>query len=707
MMTYSRRSQAVFSVFMVLLTSAAVAAGEPALPAATAPGLIGHYRSTKPGSQAALTRIDPSVAFDWTDGTPDARLPRDGFSVTWEGLVRVEYPGTYRFQVAGSSRARVFLDGRQVFPAAAGESQPAVSLAGAACPIRVCCDVPADGTQVRLIWSSDSFPAEVVNSRYLLHLVQAEDSVARDLAWRRGRLLVQRYGCGRCHPIPGIDRSGRPGLAMPHVLEMKPEWVAAWLRDPQAVRPGTRMGSPGGTPQEMEVLISNLLALVEQPPVRERIDAKWHCGGRPDPLDQGDAAQVLVPEGRQRFYELGCSACHAPETPELIDPTRGPSLADVGSKWPRAYLRQLMLDPVGRHPTGGCPRYELVADDVDRLVAYMSTFELPKSGETDKNSPAVPTKTVLKLSPGQMLLDPKVLPDVKAPFLGRSCHACHSPEGTLVDGPVLAPPLSESEKGCLRADRSASWAPQYHLPAEDRAAVIEFLSRPILEPSPVASCELARRTMEERLNCLGCHRRNGAGGEPLTATLPAWLSANSKAELAATTPPDLSGVGSRLLRPWILQVLDGKAKSNRPWLTVKMPSFGLSEAERTAIADRLAVEDFIPDLDRIADQSLPRNLPAVGPELISQRGFNCVNCHCLREEEYTPGKPGPILSMATGRVSRQWYHRWLSGPSRILPATPMPTFDKPAPSIAGGDGFTQREIIWRYLMEFSATANGR
>ena len=306
-----------------------------------------------------------------------------------------------------------------------------------------------------------------------------------------------------------------------------------------------------------------------------------------------------------------------------------------------------------------------------------------------------------------MLLDPKVLPDVKAPFLGRSCHACHSPEGTVVDGPVLDPPLVESEKGCLRADRSASWAPQYHLPAEDRAAVIEFLSRPVHEPSPVASGELARRTIEERLNCLGCHRRNGAGGEQLAATLPAWLSANSKAESAATTPPDLSGVGSRLLRPWILQVLDGKAKSNRPWLTVKMPSFGLSEAERTAIADRLAVEDFIPDLDRIADKSLPQDLPAVGPELISERGFNCVNCHCLREDQYTPGKPGPVLSMATGRVSRQWYHRWLSGPSRILPDTPMPTFEKPAGSIARGDDFAHREIIWRFLMEHEATTSGR
>ena len=341
----------------ILLAYASVVVAAPVRQTISAPGLIGHYRSPASPNELTVVRIDPGIAFDWADGAPDARLSSGRFSVTWEGRIRIPYPASYRLSVQGTGKAEVFLQDRQIFPGPDGEPDRPVPLIWGDYPIRVCYEAPERGARVHLIWSSDSFPAEVVNPRYLSHDVGAERPVASQLAWNRGREIVQRYGCARCHPIAGIDRSIRPGLSMPHVADMKPEWVAVWLRDPQAVRPGTRMGSPGGTPQQMEELVSNLLALVEHPEVRARIDAKWNCDDEVDPLDEGKIDRTLIQEGRQRFYELGCCACHAPETPDSIDPTRGPSLADIGSKWPRAYLRKLILDPVGRHPSGGNPAY--------------------------------------------------------------------------------------------------------------------------------------------------------------------------------------------------------------------------------------------------------------------------------------------------------------------------------------------------------------
>jgi len=171
------------------------------------------------------------------------------------------------------------------------------------------------------------------------------------------------------------------------------------------------------------------------------------------------------------------------------------------------------------------------------------------------------------------------------------------------------------------------------------------------------------------------------------------------------TPPDLSGVGARLVRPWMLEALSGNAASNRPWLTVKMPNFGLSEAERTRIAARLAVADEIPDLRDPPAKDVPRPLESAAATLIGDRGFNCVNCHFLGPSAYRPTSSAPDFTMAARRVSHAWFQRWVSNPARIIPGTPMPAFAASIPGIAGRDLGVQKEILWRFLQN-EAARNG-
>ena len=68
---------------------------------------------------------------------------------------------------------------------------------------------------------------------------------------RRGRVLLQQYGCGYCHTIAGIeDVRGDIGPPLDDVgrrvylagsLPNTPTQMAQWIRFPQSYRPGTAM----------------------------------------------------------------------------------------------------------------------------------------------------------------------------------------------------------------------------------------------------------------------------------------------------------------------------------------------------------------------------------------------------------------------------------------------------------------------------------
>ncbi|MEO6742189.1 MAG: DUF1800 family protein [Chthoniobacteraceae bacterium] len=64
---------------------------------------------------ATVTRVDPTVNFDWVYGTPNAVtiLPNnsaDNYSATWEGYLSPTTAGSYIFQLDADDKARVFLD---------------------------------------------------------------------------------------------------------------------------------------------------------------------------------------------------------------------------------------------------------------------------------------------------------------------------------------------------------------------------------------------------------------------------------------------------------------------------------------------------------------------------------------------------------------------------------------------------------------------
>jgi len=71
----------------------------------------------------------------------------------------------------------------------------------------------------------------------------------------RGKVLVRKYGCESCHTIPGV--SGADGTIGPPLdgiakraylagrLPNEPQNLIRWIRDPQAIEPGSAMPQMG------------------------------------------------------------------------------------------------------------------------------------------------------------------------------------------------------------------------------------------------------------------------------------------------------------------------------------------------------------------------------------------------------------------------------------------------------------------------------
>ena len=84
----------------------------------------------------------------------------------------------------------------------------------------------------------------------------------------RGRLLLHQYGCHACHRIPKVlDAIGTAGPPLDDIgarvylagtLPNSPQSMAAWIRSPQAFKPGTAMPNLNVTEQDARDMVAYL-----------------------------------------------------------------------------------------------------------------------------------------------------------------------------------------------------------------------------------------------------------------------------------------------------------------------------------------------------------------------------------------------------------------------------------------------------------------
>jgi mono/diheme cytochrome c family protein len=119
----------------------------------------------------------------------------------------------------------------------------------------------------RAAGSSTDLVADLMRRRLEAH--SADPGFETDV--EKGRLLVESYGCGSCHIIPGVGTSrGQVGppldkFGLRHYIAgavlNNPENLTRWLVAPESIEPGTAMPSVGATPEDAAHMAAYLLSL--------------------------------------------------------------------------------------------------------------------------------------------------------------------------------------------------------------------------------------------------------------------------------------------------------------------------------------------------------------------------------------------------------------------------------------------------------------
>jgi cytochrome c2 len=174
------------------------------------------------------------------------------------------------------------------------------------------------------------------------------------------------------------------------------------------------------------------------------------------------------------------------------------------------------------------------------------------------------------------------------------------------------------------------------------------------------------RRLVGRYNCTGCHVIDGHGGD----------IRRLYQEQPTFAPPILNGEGAKVQSPWLFNFVKAPTPI-RPWLKLRMPTFGMSDAEANTVVGFFGALDKVQvpyvHLERAA--LAPTNVEA-GRLLTSKDYFDCFSCH-QRGAQKPQGPPegwAPDLSLAGQRLRPDWIVTWLQDPQKVMAGTKMPSF---------------------------------
>src|SRR5437764_1363117 len=510
--------------------------------------------------------------------------------------------------------------------------------------------------------------------------------------------------CMSCHA--GINKPGFEDQPNPWKTHPRRELLLA--KHPPECRPGTRMPNFMFEEEQAVQIAAFLLSDTRQP------SEEWLAA---HPAPAGAAGGELAAKGKALVETLGCRACHALAADEVAgqlgaNKDIAPNLAKVAEKTDTRWVYHWLKNRRRHSPVARLPSLRLADHEARALTAYLATL-----GEKRPAPAALEAR----------LADPASAEAGEKLVRKYGCAGCHDIPGMENEsriGVQLSAFGSKTREELFFGDRTdipetwdewtynkrarprtyaTQWIeqvmPQFDLAEDDIKALRAFLSSRTDSKVPVKYLYrppgedriVAGRRLVARYNCTGCHVIEGRGGD----------LRRLYQEQPTLAPPILNGEGEKVQADWLFNFVKAPVPI-RPWLQVRMPTFGLADEEANTVVgyfealDRVQVP-FV-HLERAALKA--ENVEA-GRLLTSKDYFDCFSCH-QRGAQKPQGPPegwAPDLALAHVRLSPEWIVKWLHDPQKVMPGTKMPSFFPGGPpDVLGGDDEAQIRALRDYVV---------
>jgi mono/diheme cytochrome c family protein len=498
--------------------------------------------------------------------------------------------------------------------------------------------------------------AEAVDSLAAYLMTQRDSAIdaspepAGDTA--TGTSIFREAQCIVCH-VTKEDAHGNPvgGVLGPDLRKISnkanPRWLVAFLKNPHAFTPDTKMPRYDFNDQQAADLATFMLEEWVD------LDLKDKEAEQPTPPP---ATPERIQQGQLLFKELGCAGCHDLSSNDAK--LAGPDLVRIGTKPVHE------LDFGNTHIRRSTP---------DFLYTKLKT---PKAFRRDMQLPTwqKPVEAIWQnLRPSALFADVATLPEGSeaqqlAWILARAQGA-----GILAADLKLpeSPPLSQAE--WLTRNLNAIGAlsplkmPTFDLSDEDVEAVtIALMGRG--EPTALPKQYDVAQTptisfapqdsfgvLERRYRCLSCHSIRGSGVRQAS---------------------DLTYEGSRVNREWLAHYLI-MPYSMRRTLTIAMPIFHFAQADSQLMAEYMSLVFVDTRLDEEWQRDKDRADVQRGQALFDAKG--CIACHQLNGKG---GDVGPSLTTQVpefpqgtwvgDKLKPGWIYKWLRSPQSLVPDTLEP-----------------------------------
>ena len=561
----------------------------------------------------------------------------------------------------------------------------------------------------------------------------------------------ERAGCYACHKTRGFENVRKPGPILTRIdSKLTPEWVKTWIRNPRAVKPSTWMpriwyNSNSSSPEDAvrnEVEINAAVAYL-------------FANSEPHELAVKNPPHGDARSGEQILRSIGCLGCHVLDEKARADvgPRRtfGQPLQNIGAKTTYEWIYNWVRDPKHYSPDTYMPNLRLTDAQVADVATFLSGL---KQGGGDAP----------KATPDQKAVDDILLDYFKAtmPFedakaaiakldaqgrqvtLGQKvinrygCFSCHQIKGFESAQPIGTELSEEGSKLVSRLDfafvteiphtsKLAWFRTKLHDPRIfDRGRVLQPLDKLRMPNFDLSDVEIERlqtaimsfqrdiqpagamppksaradflsagRTFVHRRNCVGCHIIEGDGGDFLKLVADSSLG-----------PPMLTPEGARVQPDWLYAFLRAPI-TIRPWLDVRMPTFGLDDPSLNRVIGYFgAVSNTVGPFQTHEVVRAAASTEPVGKQMFEK--LQCQKCHVLGAipKDQPTANLAPDLRMAPDRLQPDWILQWLKKPSDILPGTRMPAFwppemqpKSPYPEL-NGDADAQMRAIRDHLLTF-------